>query len=140
MGVIKTVEVPQIQYIEKVIDVPVIKTVEQLIEIPRVEYQDVEGETTYVPVDYGVVRQQAPSQFTQERVVGPDLETQFTSVMQAPPTTSYVQPTMSYVQPVVAQPAPMTSFAQPTTAMPAPMTMTGSMIGRPMGGSFIGRP
>merc|ERR1712046_459419 len=95
--VIKTVEVPQIQYVEKCIDVPVIKTVEQLIEIPRVEYQDVEGETTYVSVDYGVVRQQMPSLMSQERVVGPDLEATVTQVMQAPPTTSFVQPTMSYV-------------------------------------------
>merc|ERR1711907_235258 len=81
--VIKTVEVPQIQYIEKMIDVPVIKTVEQVIEIPRVEYQDVEGETVVMPVDAGVTRQQAPTEFTQERMQGPDLETTVTSVVQA---------------------------------------------------------
>merc|ERR1712070_368989 len=94
-----------------------IKTVEQLIEIPRVEYQDLEGETTYVPVDYGVVRQQAPTQFTQERMVGPDLETTVTSVMQAPPTTSMIQP-VGYVQPMTTMAAPTTSYVQPTTAMP----------------------
>merc|ERR1711977_209276 len=105
-------------------DVPVIKTIEQLIEIPSVEYQDVEGETTYVSVDYGVVRQQAPSQFTQERVVGPDFETTVTSVMQAPPTTSFVQ---TMTAPMTTA-APTTSYVQPTTAMAAPvaapMTMT----------------
>merc|ERR1711985_85704 len=153
MGVIKTVEVPQIQYIEKCIDVPVIKTVEQLIEIPRVEYQDVEGETTYVPVDYGVVRQMAPQQFTSERVVGPDLETTVTSVMQAPPTTSFVQPMTSIAQPVATsfvQQAPMTTMAAPTTSyvqpqmttMAAPLTMTGGSIvmGAPTMGGSVGVP
>merc|ERR1712185_309472 len=117
--VVKTVEVPQIQYMEKVIDVPVIKTVEQIIEIPRVEYQDVQGETSYMPVDYGVVRQVAPSTFAQERVVGPDLETTVTSVMQAEPVMMQA-PMTSFVQPQVMA-APMTSFVQPTMAAPTTM-------------------
>merc|ERR1712193_421694 len=111
----KVVEVPQIQTVQKFVDVPVIKTVEQIIEIPRVEYQDVQGETSYVPVDYGVVRQVAPSTFAQERVVGPDLETTVTSVVQAEPivqTMVQTVPTTSFVQPMTAVAAPTTSYVQ----------------------------
>ena len=56
------------------IDVPGVKTMEQIIEIPRVEYQEVAGNTTYVSVDLGTVRQMAPSVTEQVREVGPDLE------------------------------------------------------------------
>lgn len=112
-----------------------------------------------MPVDYGVVRQMAPQQFTSERVVGPDLETTVTSVMQAPPTTSFVQPMTSIAQPVATsfvQQAPMTTMAAPTTSyvqpqmttmaapmtMAAPPTMTGGSIvmGAPTMGGSVGVP
>jgi len=125
--------------------VPKIVEVEQIIEIPRVEYKDVEGETTTeeVPMNVQMVQQ---GTVRQETVDGPDLEP-VTMQMQQPmmpqpmmqmaqpmmqtvaaPTTSYVQaapavqtlaasPSTSYIQA-----APTTSYAQPMTLAASPST------------------
>ena len=59
----KFVEVPEIRYIDKVVDVPKIIIVEKVIEIARSEHIDVNVDTVYEDVDLGTTQQHAPVGF-----------------------------------------------------------------------------
>merc|ERR1712087_1053171 len=70
--VVKQVEVPQIQTIEKIVEVPFVQTVEKVVEIPTVG-NTVQGEQRAVNIQLETVRQVAPAEAHQEVVSGPDL-------------------------------------------------------------------
>jgi len=70
--VVKQIEVPQIQTIEKIVEVPFVQIVEKIVEIPTVG-NTVPGEQRAVNVQLETVRQVAPTEAVEEVVVGPPL-------------------------------------------------------------------
>merc|ERR1712084_143968 len=73
--VVKQIEVPQIQTIEKIVEVPFVQTVEKIVEIPTVG-NTVPGEQRAVNVQLETVRQIAPAEAHEEVVAGPPLPTE----------------------------------------------------------------
>merc|ERR1719446_884258 len=82
---IKQVEVPMVQTIEKTVEIPQVQTVEKTIEIPQV--MQVPGETRQVAIPAAGGRQQAPAEVVQVTEMGAPLPAEMMApqVMTAPP-------------------------------------------------------
>jgi len=70
--VVKQIEIPQIQTIEKIVEVPYIQTVEKIVEIPQVG-ETVQGNQRSVTQQLETMRQMAPAETVQEVVEGPPM-------------------------------------------------------------------
>merc|ERR1712031_74644 len=104
---IKQVEIPMIQTIEKTVEIPQVQTVEKTIEIPQV--MQVPGETRQVAIPAAGGRQQAPAEVVQVTEMGAPLPAE----MMAPPPPPPVQTAVMAAPPVqtvqAVQAAPMTT-------------------------------
>merc|ERR1712107_706044 len=123
----KTIEIPQLQYIDKVVDVPVVQVVqvprlqvvEKIVEVP--EIQTVQGTQTSESLGTAPVRQVAQAEIVEVVEMGAPLPAESAPpmfvtapVLEAPPAVvEYVQPA-----PVVeyVAPAPAVTFAHATAA------------------------
>merc|ERR1712050_652631 len=134
--VIKQVEIPQIQTIEKVVEIPQVQTVEKVVEIPEV--QTLAGATRSVNLPSASVRQTAPAEVVQVTEIGPPLpaETAPAIVTQAPmaaPAPAFTAAPAGLMQATMAAPISMAAPAMmefsaapavttiPTTTMFAPL-------------------
>merc|ERR1711953_165743 len=67
--VVKQVEVPQIQTIERIVEVPFVQTIEKIVEIPQVG-EAIQGQQTHTTSTLEPMRQVAPAEMHEELVMG----------------------------------------------------------------------
>jgi len=70
--VIRQIEVPHIQTVEKIVEIPYIQTVEKIVEVPTVG-ETMAGFQKTVTVNLPVQRQEMPTEYVQEMSWGPPL-------------------------------------------------------------------
>merc|ERR1712151_1454734 len=125
MGVVKQIEIPQIQTIEKIVEIPYIQTVEKTVEVPQAG-ETVNGGQRSVTMTLETVRQEAPAEFVQVTEMGPPLPAERgADVILAPPApvqTAIAAPVMTTVAPVMTTVAPPVMVAEPIrTTMAQPV-------------------